>query len=346
MDKNEQDVAQGGAVAEAEKQPLAPDSETQPARSSFRAFMKKDWEQTKADMAWIGRTANNVWTDVKRRVGNAWKFTKELFKDHAFWVDALAVKGGASAIGVVGVLLVSSVLTMPFLLAATGITLGVGLVGVGIFGMAAGGMKAWEGLQDIYARAMGRAPKERPYKEKKDILQRLAGTKLVKKIENTRWAKAIAKSRVWQTTQKFMRKGEDSVLGTIAVGGAAMSLVAGALALPFVLAGTLITFATVMTASTIISGVTGLYFSITGIREKSRMKREHAEQLRQNQQVLRKHIIAVPDTSAIATPKGQPPLINAFNIAGLPDAAPAPEQPANQNKPKRFWQRRKASPEQ
>lgn len=348
MDKKEKDVAQSGAVAEAETQPAATDSSAaRPSRSSFRAFMKKDWAQTKADMAWIGRAANNVWTDAKHRVGNAWKFTKELFKDHAFWVDALAVKGGASAIGVVGVLLVSSVLTMPFLLAATGITLGVGLVGVGIFGMAAGGMKAWEGLQDIYARAMGRAPKEHVYKEKKDILQRLANTKFVKKIENTRWAKAIAKSRVWQTTQKFMRKGEDSVLGTIAVGGAAMSLVAGALALPFVLAGTLITFATVMTASTIISGLTGLYFSITGIREKSRMKREHAEQLKQNHQMLRQHIIAVPDTSAIATPKGQPPLINAFNIAGLPEAAPAAaKDAANENKPRRFWQRKKATPEQ
>ncbi len=217
-----------------------------------------------------------AWTSARRKAAITWKFTKELFDDHTFWVKALAVKGGASAILVTGIMGISAMVTMPLLVAAVGITLSVGLIGVSLYGMAAGGMKAWEGVQDVYARATGRAPKEHVYTEKEDMFQRLAKTEFVQRMAGHKWAKTLAKTHAWKTTSKFMRNREDSVLGGIAVGGAALSLVVGAVALPLVAAGTLFTVATVFTVSSIISGISGLYFSITGLREESRLKREHA----------------------------------------------------------------------
>lgn len=217
-----------------------------------------------------------TWNSTKRKAAITWAFTKELFNDHTFWVKALAVKGGASAIIVTGLVGISAVMSMPLLVAATGITLSVGLIGLGVYGMAAGGIKAWEGLQDVYARTMGRAPKEHVYKERKDMLQRLGETKFFQNMKHHRIARKISHSHAWRTTMKFTRNREDSVLGGIAVGGAALSLVAGAVALPFVAVGSLLTVATVFTVSSVISGVSGLYFSITGLREESRLKREHA----------------------------------------------------------------------
>lgn len=319
-DAQEQDLAGAGA---------SPAASAVPAQEKRPSPPRRAWNAA-------GRRISGVWTAAKRKAGAVWLFTKELFNDHAFWVDALAVKGGASAIVITGLVGISAVMTMPFLLAATGITLCVGLIGVGLFGMAAGGAKAWEGLCDIYARAMGRAPKEHVYKEKKDILQRLASTKMMKKLADTRLAKKIAGSRVWKTTQKFMRKGEDSVLGSIAVGGAALSLVVGALALPFVAAGALITAATVMTASTIISGLTGLYFSITGLREKSRMKRAHIAQIKKAQDALRNNAVAVP--GMILPVPGEPPFAGVFGagpqVSGaFGDSAKKPAPPANDDAP-------------
>lgn len=217
-----------------------------------------------------------AWNSTKRKAAITWAFTKELFNDHTFWVKALAVKGGASAIIVTGLVGISAVMSMPLLVAATGITLSVGLIGVGLYGMAAGGVKAWEGLQDVYARTMGRAPKEHVYKERDDLLKRLGETRLFQRIKHHTIAKKITHSHAWRTTMKFTRQREDSVLGGIAVGGAALSLVVGAVALPFVAVGSLLTVATVFTVSSVISGMTGLYFSITGLREESKLKREHA----------------------------------------------------------------------
>lgn len=212
------------------------------------------------------------WDKTKHVTGNIWKFTKELFNDHGFWVDALAVKGGVTAVVAAGIVMASYLVAMPFLLGAVGFALCGGLAAVGLFGIVAGGVKAWEGGKEVWNRAMGRAPKQPVYKEKKDILQRCAETAFCKKIANHRWAKKIAGTHTWKTVQKFTRKTEDNVLGGVAVGGAALSIVVGALALPFIAVGTIVTFAAVMTASTIIGGCSSLYFSITGIRHRSKEK--------------------------------------------------------------------------
>lgn len=218
---------------------------------------------------------------IGRKTRITWNFTKELFNDHTFWVKALAVKGGASAILVTGLVGISAMMSMPLLVAATGITLSVGLIGLSLYGMAAGSMKAWEGLQDVYARATGKAPKEHVYKERKDMFQRLAETNAVKSLVSHRWAQKLAKTHAWKTTAKFTRNREDSLLGGIAVGGAALSLIVGAVALPFIAVGSLLTFATVFAVSSTVSGMTGLYFSITGLREERKLKLAHRAKLKE-----------------------------------------------------------------
>lgn len=256
-----------------------------------------------------------AWNSTKRKAAITWAFTKELFNDHTFWVKALAVKGGASAIIVTGLVGISTVISMPLLVAATGITLSVGLIGVGLYGMAAGGVKAWEGLQDVYARTMGRAPKEHVYKERDDLLKRLGETKLFQRIKHHTIAKKIANSHAWRTTMKFTRHREDTVLGGIAVGGAALSLVVGAVALPFVAVGSLLTFATVFTVSSVISGMTGLYFSITGLREESKLKREHAAKQKAAKNAPR---MDATDLAPIGAPFVDPPALPLNKVLSEP----------------------------
>lgn len=222
-----------------------------------------------------------LWHGIARRADITWRFTKELFNDHTFWVKALAVKGGASAILASVLVGAAVIVNMPILASVAIITAGVGLIGAGIYGIAAGGAKAWEGLQDVYARVTGRAPPEHVYKERKDIFQRLAETKFLQRIAEKKWAKKITATHAWKTTMKYTRRSEDSMLGGIAVGGALISLAVGAFALPVVMAGSLLTAAAVIGVSSIVSGMTGLYFSITGIREEVRMKRAHMETTKQ-----------------------------------------------------------------
>lgn len=241
-------------------------ADTEPAPPA-RSGLKKGWDNFRAQ--------------VKRR-GHIFKnFVKELFNDHGFWVEALAVKGGASAILVAGIVTASYVVALPFLAAATGIAVCTGLVALGVYGISAGSTKAWESLKGIYARATGKAPQEHVYTERKDLLQRLGDSKFVAKIRQHPLSQKIRGSRAWQLTQRFSQKREDSILGGIAVGGAALTLTLGAVALvsqllvlPVVAIGTLATFATVTAATSIASGCSGLYFSITGIRDRAAQRKQ------------------------------------------------------------------------
>jgi len=223
---------------------------------------------------------------INRKADISWKFTKELYSDHTFWVKALAVKGGASAIVVAGLAAISVAVNMPLILGIGGVALGTGIVVAGLYGMVAGGVKAWEGLKDIYARATGKEPGGHAYKERKDLLERLENTRLARKIAGTKLAKKIANTYAWKTAKKLSRRGEDSLLGGIAVGGAALSLALFVVALPVIAAGSLLTFTAIMGLSSLASAVTGFYFSITGIKEENRLKREHDEKkkkLKENQ---------------------------------------------------------------
>jgi len=99
QDKPEADTAAG----QAETAPQAASSaavETPPSEGGR-------WQRARAGFA--------------RRCRTCKKFAGELMREHEFWVRALAVKGGASAIVIAGVMALSYVIAAPFMLAAMGI---------------------------------------------------------------------------------------------------------------------------------------------------------------------------------------------------------------------------------
>ncbi|MDE1151307.1 MAG: hypothetical protein PW788_02125 [Micavibrio sp.] len=242
-----------------------------------------------ADAAGISKTSRwQAFKDITRRRATICKnFGRELFSDHSFWVEALAVKGGASAILITGIAVATYVVALPFLAMAGGIVAATGLIGIGVYGITAGSVKGWESLKGIYARSTGKAPATPVYTERQDIIQRLKAKPAVQKILQHPMAEKFFNSRAWKTTEKFTSRREDSILGGIAVGGAALTLTLGGIALatqllvlPVIAVGTLLTFATVTAATTLASGCSGLYFSITGIRDRAKHKAEmkaHAE---------------------------------------------------------------------
>lgn len=220
---------------------------------------------------------------VRGKLHTTWTFAKEAWDEHDLWVEALAVKGGASAIVIAAVVGISAIVAMPFF-AAAGVIAGCGaLCGIGIYGCAAAGAKAWESVTDVYARVMGREPKIKPHKERKDILERLGQLKWVKKALNHPLAQKVRESRAWKVTQKFTKRREDSILHGMAVGGALVTLALGAtvlatqvLVLPVVAVGGLLTWATAEVAVCFASGIYGMYLSGQSILKKHREKKEKA----------------------------------------------------------------------
>ncbi len=288
------------------------------------------------------------WNDLTSSTARKWsltkKFTRELFNDHGFWVEALAVKGGASAIVIAGLVTASYVIALPFLAAAAGIAVCTGLVGVGIYGIAAGSTKGWESLKGIWARSTGKAPAKREYVERKDFFQRLKERQRVQKMLQHPVAQKVFNSRAWQITEKFTQRREDSILGSIAVGGAALTLAMGAIALstqllilPVVAAGTLLTFSVVTAATTLASGCSGLFFSIMGIRDRSKQKAEMlaeakraaAEALKNAPEPIGHPILLLPAPIA-----AQKPLAESFDAVAIPGAINDNKDAASLEKPK------------
>ena len=212
-----------------------------------------------------------------------WRFTKELFREHEFWVHTLAVKGGLSAIAVTGILGISYLVAMPFMVAAAGIAACGAVIGLSAYGMAAGAARGWHRLRQVYARATGKPMPKRPVRQGKTWLQRQCERPFMQKFLNSKPVAALKNSRAWRLTKKYTDGQQDNVLGSLAVGGAVLSLALGITTLvtqlavlPVVAVGTVATFATVMAASYIVSGISGLYFGITGIRHMKQEKQAKA----------------------------------------------------------------------
>lgn len=224
--------------------------------------------------SWLSRMTRRT----KATAQTTWRFTRELFREHEFWVHTPAVKGGLSAIAVTGILGISYVVAMPFMLAATGIAACGAVIGLSAYGMTAGAARGWYRLRKVYSRATGKPMPKRPVRQGKTWLQRQCERPFMQKILHSKPVQAFKQSRAWRLTKKFTDDQQDNVLGSLAVGGAVLSLAVGVTALvtqlavlPVVAVGSMVTFATVMAASYIVSGISGLYFGITGIRH---MKKE------------------------------------------------------------------------
>lgn len=287
--------------------------------------------------------AETWWQRMTRRTKASaqmtWRFTKELFREHEFWVHTLAVKGGLSAIAVTGILGISYVVAMPFMLAATGIAACGAVIGLSAYGMAAGAARGWYRLRKVYAKATGKPMPKRPVREGKTWWQRQCERPFIQKILRSKPVEAFKRSRAWRLTKKYTDGQQDNVLGSLAVGGAVLSLAVGVTALvtqlavlPVVAVGSMLTFATVMAASYIVSGISGLYFGITGIRH---MKKEKQAKAAARAAAAAQNMTAPKmdgDDPAAVMPEG---VSEAFKHASGKPAPeePTPQPPANDNPP-------------
>jgi hypothetical protein len=266
-----------------EEQPPVPPSEASglsvPPLSDSAEVSKENPDKPKARGVWT-RLRERAAT-ARRKMGTSWHFAKEAWDEHNLWVEAMAVKGGASAIIIGIAVAVSAVAALPFVAAAGVIAACGALVGIGILGCAAGGTKAWDSIRGVYARVMGRTPKERPKKEPMNLVQRLENVGFVKKAMAHPVGQKVLNSRAWKLTQKITKSKEDSFVHSLAVGGALVTLAVGAvvlatqvLVLPVVAVGTLATWAVAEVAVCFTSGVYGLYLSGQSIMKKRREKKE------------------------------------------------------------------------
>lgn len=257
-----QDTPDDTTAAEA---PRAPDAAAVPTAASAPNW----WQRTGSGIA--------------RRARVCKKFAGELMREHEFWVHALAVKGGASAIVVSAVLAVSYVVAAPFMLAAAGIAACGAVVGLGIYGITAGSMRSWYRLRKIYSNVTGKPLPPKPDAQGPNWVQRQCERPRIKKLLETKAVKGFLNTRVWKMSRKIAVGQQDNLLGGLAVGGAVLSLALGAaalatqiLVLPVVAVGGLVVGGAVLATSYVVSGISGLYFGIIGIRHMREKKRAKA----------------------------------------------------------------------
>jgi len=225
-------------------------------------------------------------TGFARRCRTCKKFAGELMREHEFWVHALAVKGGASAVVVTAILAISYVVAAPFMLAAAGIAACGAVAGLGIYGIAAGSVRSWYRLRKIYSKVTGKPLPPKPAVQGPNWMQRQCERPAIKKVLETKAVQAMRNSRLWKISKKYTLGQQDNVLGGLAVGGAVLSLALGAaalatqiLVLPVIAVGGLVVGGAVLATSYVISGLSGLYFGIVGIKHMREKKRAKAAAL-------------------------------------------------------------------
>ena len=208
-------------------------------------------------------------------------FSRELWNDQDFWIHALAVKGGASAVVVTGIVGISYVVALPFFVAALGIALCGGLIGLGLYGFFLGAAKAWSILKVIYYRTISATPQPKKTKAAKPLHQRLADSASVQKWLHRPVVRKLLKSRAWKVANTLTQRQQELFLSGLAGTGSifwsvisALTLITNIIVLPVVALGSLLTFGTVLAAGSLLSGVYGIYLSLQGLLRSLRGKKQ------------------------------------------------------------------------
>jgi hypothetical protein len=195
-------------------------------------------------------------------------FGRGIWDDHDFWIKALAVKGGAGAIVIAGVMAIGHLVALPFLVAAVGIAFCIGLIGVGLYGIFLGTVTLWDKLVELYYSAFLHKSRRKKSARKKLLYRRLAESPRIKALLAKPLIQKFLHSRAWKATRRITKKQEDIFLASLAMKGAIVSTVVGAslittqlLVLPVIAVGSVLTFTTLLAVSTIASGVYGIYLS-------------------------------------------------------------------------------------
>lgn len=209
-----------------------------------------------------------------------WDFCREMFVDHDFWLRALALKGGGSALLLAGFLIMGSVVSLPFVVATVAIVLSVGLIGLGIGGVLVGALRTWEQIKNIYHRvgfgkksdelSVAPALPKTPWHQKPRV-QKFLSRPTVKKITD---------SKMWQTSWSLAKRQEDVFLAGLAMKGSVFSVVGAAMILttqifllPVIALGSLVTFTSFAAVGALIGGVYGIFLSAQSLLRSFRKKK-------------------------------------------------------------------------
>ncbi len=217
-----------------------------------------------------GTPVKNIWS----RLG---AFVKELWHDQDLWIRAIATKGGAGIVLATGLVGIAHVVALPFFVAAVGLTICGGLIGVGLFGMAYGAKTVWDTTRDIYSRTvLGKPPEKKA--EASGAPHELP---FIKKILQKPLIKKITNSRAWRTTRVLTQKQQGFLLAGFAGTGSllwgamsAVTLVTQILLLPVIAVGGLLTIGTAVAFGGLLSSVYGSYLAVKSLAKTLRAKKK------------------------------------------------------------------------
>lgn len=271
-------------------------------------------------------------------VKNIWRrfcnFIGEIWNDHDFWIRALAIKGGASAIVVAGVVGVSYVVALPFLVATVGIIACSCLIGLGLGGVFLGLARARDKLVDIYFKTLSRKPAKEKTNSIERLRQKLLGSPRIKKLLEKPLTRKLLDSQVWKTARALAQKQQDVFLASLAGTGSvfwgsisALALVTQIVVLPVVAVGSLFTVGTVLAVGGLISGAYGIYLSAQSLIYHLRAKKKRADDKAKIKAPPNPALSQQPALTTELTPSFTPAAEKAEKTE-KPPVKPAPPPPA------------------
>lgn len=277
------------------------------------------------------------------------KFAKELANDHDFWVHTIALKGGASTIVMAGVIGISYVVSLPFIVGAIGLAACCGGIGLGLYGIAVAAHTTFDKLRDLYAEIIkGEEPKVKaPIKPWAD---RLAENPRIQRLMQKPLAQKFLNSRTWKMTYRLTREPQELLLTALALKGSifwgalsATVLATNIVILPVVAVGSLVTLTTVLAAGSVLSSIYGVYLSTSSLvrhmKQKKTIEKENKGSTADNTLVSD---LNLPVLAQDASTNAANPLTDAFMRTQTPEA-PETLTPAPASAAKRSPQPRKPS---
>lgn len=258
-------------------------SDSSRPESAFRSSMFKQPESAapEAPASGVARVLAFVKTEWK----NIWEISKAIVLDHEFFISSLAVKGGLTSLILGGIIGLSYVLTLPFVIAATVIAFNIGLVGLGLYGIYKGAVKAELKIRTVLASYYpALAPREhrdfwvtRTFRR---LRRSLTDNRFLAMIRHSAPVRRFLASESWKRAQRIVGRQEKILLGGLATGGSIFSFLMGLLflasqfvAVPLIAGGSLLT-SLLLGLLYIATGILGGYFSLHSLKESIREWRQ------------------------------------------------------------------------
>ncbi len=158
----------------------------------------------------------------------AWQYAKEMWADHKVWKQMVVLKGGIGII-TTGILLVPTILSMPFLIGASIVATSGVLMSLALFSVGYGAVGLWNSLKNINKKVKNNFNNEAAKKTadlKNDNIS-LADVRLafqnmllkkwpLKQIANSSPVRAMANSGPWKKFTEFMRES-DNLLDSLTI---------------------------------------------------------------------------------------------------------------------------------